>query len=199
MIIYIEGVVGSGKTTLCEKVSSKLDIPIFYELQSQETLDLLEEFYKDKKRWAFTLQVHFLNERFKMVKKVQEVGKGILDRSLFGDKIFAEMLYQDGFMNSLEYNTYLSILDTMLKEVEAPKLVVYIDCDLETALERINGRNREMELSTPSTYWESLNKKYTDWYKSYNMSDTLSIGAKTYHPDNEEQIDNIVSQISNKL
>ena len=67
MIILIDAVVGAGKSTLSEKLGEKLNIPVHYELQNQTTMNLLEEFYKDKNRWSFALQIHFLNERFKMI------------------------------------------------------------------------------------------------------------------------------------
>ncbi len=199
MVIIIDGVVGAGKSTLAEKVSSKLNIPVFYELQNEETNTLLEEFYKDKKRWAFTLQIHFLNERFRMIKEIHKNGGGILDRSIFGDRIFASMLHEDGYMTSEEFNTYSTLLDNMLEHSKNPTLLVYIDCDLETAVERIGVRGRQMEQSVDEVYWKRLNEKYTNWYNEYNISKKLSINAKSYHPNNEKDIDEIVSKIVDKI
>ena len=180
MILYIEGVVGCGKSTLSEKIGKALDIPVFYELQNQTTMNLLEEFYKDKKRWAFALQIHFLNER-------------ILDRSIFGDKIFAEMLNEDGYMTDDEYETYKSLLNNMSQHIDEPNLLLYIDCDLETAMKRIQIRGREMEQSVDEIYWQRLNDKYQKWYSEYNLSDKFSIDANSYHPDNESDIIRITS------
>lgn len=197
MVIIIDGVVGAGKSTLSEKVSKKLGIPVFYELQNQTTLNLLEEFYKDKSRWSFALQIHFLNERFRMIKEIHKNGAGILDRSIFGDKIFAEMLNEDGWMTNDEFNTYSTLLDNMLEHAKKPELLVYIDCNLETAMQRINKRGREMEQKVDEVYWKRLNEKYTNWYNTYDISDKISIGANSYHPDNEEDVDRIVNQIKN--
>ncbi len=199
MVIIIDGVVGAGKSTLAEKVSNKLNIPVFYELQNEETNTLLEEFYKDKKRWAFTLQIHFLNERFRMIKEIHKNGGGILDRSIFGDRIFASMLHEDGYMTSEEFNTYSSLLNNMLEHSKDPTLLVYIDCDLETAVERIGVRGRQMEQSVDEVYWKRLNEKYTNWYNEYNVSRKISINAKSYHPNNDKDIEEISNQILNKI
>jgi deoxyadenosine/deoxycytidine kinase len=193
MILYIEGVVGCGKSTLSEKIGKALDIPVFYELQNQTTMNLLEEFYKDKKRWAFALQIHFLNERFRMIKEIHKNGIGILDRSIFGDKIFAEMLNEDGYMADDEYETYKSLLNNMSQHIDDPNLLLYIDCDLETAMKRIQIRGREMEQSVDDIYWQRLNDKYQKWYSEYNLSDKFSIDANSYHPDNESDIIRITS------
>jgi deoxyadenosine/deoxycytidine kinase len=195
VVIIIDGVVGAGKSTLSEKVSKKLDIPVFYELTNDTTTNLLEEFYKDKKRWSFTLQIHFLNERFRMIKEIHRNGGGILDRSIFGDRIFAQMLNEDGWMTNDEFETYSTLLDNMLEHAKKPDLLVYIDCDLETAIERIGFRGREMEQSVDEIYWKRLNEKYTNWYNSYDISPKFSVDAKSYHPDSEEDI----SEISNKI
>lgn len=193
MILYIEGVVGCGKSTLSEKIGEVLNIPIFYELQNQTTMNLLEEFYKDKKRWAFALQIHFLNERFKMIEEIHKNGSGILDRSIFGDKIFAEMLNEDGYMTDDEYDTYKSLLNNMNQHIKGPEALLYIDCDLETAMKRIQIRGREMEQSVDENYWKRLNEKYVKWYSEYNLSDKLSIDANSYHPDNDSDIIRITS------
>ena len=198
-MVIIDGVVGAGKTTLAEKISSKIDIPIYYELQSDVTMNMLEDFYKDKNRRSFALQIHFLNERFKMVKDIAKQGGGILDRSIFGDKIFASMLNEDGYMNDLEFYTYSTLLDNMLEHVEKPKLLVYIDCDLDTAMDRIKVRGRDMEQSVDAQYWGRLNDKYNAWYDTYDQSKKISIDATSYHPDNEVEIQNIVDRIKGEL
>jgi deoxyadenosine/deoxycytidine kinase len=199
VVIVVDGVVGAGKSTLAQKLSDKLGIPIYHELQNQTTMNLLEEFYKDKKRWAFTLQIHFLNERFRMIKEIHKNGGGILDRSIFGDRIFASMLNEDGYMTDEEFSTYSTLLDNMLEHSKNPTLLVYINCDLETAMERIKIRGREMEQSVDEIYWKRLNQKYTQWCNSYDISDKLSIDAKSYHPDNEEDISKITQKVKSIL
>jgi deoxyadenosine/deoxycytidine kinase len=199
-IILIDSVPGSGKSTLAEKLHKGLDIPVHYELGNPTTTKLLEKFYEDKKRWSFALQIHFLNERFRMIKDINKspVG-GILDRSIFGDRIFAEMLNEDGFMEDEEFETYTTLLDNMLEHSQKPRLLVYIDCNLDTALERIQMRGREMELEVPSEYWGRLNDKYSDWYRDYDISKKISIDANSYHPDSEEDIKKIVDLVQSEL
>ena len=80
-----------------------------------------------------------------MVKEIHKNGIGILDRSIFGDKIFAEMLNEDGYMTNDEYDTYKSLLNNMSQHISGPNVLLYIDCDLETALKRIQIRGREMD------------------------------------------------------
>ena len=109
------------------------------------------------------------------------------------------MLNEDGWMTNDEYSTYSSLLDNMLEHVSKPDLLLYIDCDLDTAMERIKGRGREMEQSVDSVYWSRLNEKYTKWYNEYNLSDKISIGARSYHPNNDNDIDLIVNKIKERL
>jgi deoxyadenosine/deoxycytidine kinase len=191
-VIIVDGVVGAGKSTLAEKLSQELNIPIYYELQNQTTLNLLEEFYKDKKRWAFTLQIHFLNERFRMIKEINKNGGGILDRSIFGDRIFASMLNEDGYMTNDEFETYSTLLENMLEHSKDPQLLVYINCDIDTAMSRIKKRGREMEQSVDRYYWSRLNEKYQQWYNDYNLSEKISVDANSYHPDNKDDISKII-------
>ena len=192
MVIIVDGVVGAGKSTLAEKLSQELNIPIYYELQNQTTLNLLEKFYKDKKRWAFTLQIHFLNERFGMIKEINKNGGGILDRSIFGDRIFASMLNEDGYMTNDEFETYSTLLENMLEHSKDPQLLVYINCDIDTAMSRIKKRGREMEQSVDRYYWSRLNEKYQQWYNDYNLSEKISVDANSYHPDNKDDISKII-------
>lgn len=194
-VIVLDGTVASGKSILASKVGEKLNIKVFEELNNPDTYSLLDKFYQDKKRWSFTLQIHFLNERFKMIKKIHKNGGGILDRSIFGDRIFAEMLNEDGMMTDEEYRTYSTLLDSMLEHAKEPKLLIYIDCDVDTAIERINKRNREMELSTPRIYWERLNEKYTKWFDCYDISEKIRLDARGYNPENEEDIEKICNMI----
>lgn len=194
MVIVIDGVVGAGKSTLAKKLSEKLNIPIYFELQNQTTMNLLEEFYKDKKRWSFTLQIHFLNERFRMIKEIHKNGGGILDRSIFGDRIFASMLNEDGWMSDDEFHTYTTLLDNMLEHSKNPDYLIYIDCDLKTAMQRIKVRGRDMEQGVDTNYWNRLNQKYQEWYDGYDLSDKIAIDANSYNPNIEGDLDMIIEK-----
>ncbi|SHJ92044.1 Deoxyadenosine/deoxycytidine kinase [Geosporobacter subterraneus DSM 17957] len=174
-VICIDGVVGSGKTTLAELLEKKLNLKLYNELANRDTEVLLDKFYRDRHRWAFTMQIHFLNERFRMIKEVHKNGGGLLDRSIFGDKIFASMLHEDGYMSREEFLTYSTLLDNMLEHTKPPMLMIYLKCSVEKAVENIQKRGRAYELIVPQVYWKRLNEKYTQWHRDYQVSPLLEI------------------------
>lgn len=106
-MIVIEGLIGVGKTTLGNILSKELEVPFYSELNNDFTLAVLDKFYKDKSRWAFPVQINFLNERFKLIKGVFRTKGGILDRSIYGDCVFASLLNCDGHISDEEYKIYI--------------------------------------------------------------------------------------------
>jgi len=198
-IILIDGVVGAGKTTIATLVAQKTNLQLYEELSNNDTFELLNRFYKDQERWSFTLQIHFLNERFRMIKQIHKNGSGILDRSIFGDKIFASMLNEDGQMSDEEYRTYYTLLDNMLEHSQAPDILIYLQCSTDVAIERINKRNRGDESGVPRAYWDRLNEKYETWYKDYVKSPKIILNVDNLDIQDEDERNKFLKQIENKL
>lgn len=194
-MILIEGQIGVGKTTIGEIVQKRAGVPLYRELSNPDTLSLLDRFYADKQRWAFTLQIHFLNERFRMIKQIFRDGGGILDRSIFGDRIFAEMLNADGDMSSEEFRTYSTLLDNMLEHTQRPHLLIYLDCGVDTALERIKKRNRGLESGIPRDYLIGLNERYLKWYDTYDLSPKIFVNTEEFHVDDSDQMEPVIRRI----
>lgn len=177
--IVIDAVVGAGKTSYMEMLSEEMNIPCFQE--PVEDNPLLDKFYYDRKRYAFPLQIYFLNRRFEMLKQASEAGKQrLMDRSIYGDMIFAKLLYDEGNMEEEEYLLYRDLLTNMLDHVEAPKLMIYLKIDTDSAIERIKKRGRDYEQIVERDYWENLNKEYEDYFSEYNLSPLLVIDAAKY-------------------
>ena len=198
-MIIIEGQIGAGKTTMGEILERRFSIPLYRELANPDTLSMLDRFYADKKRWAFTMQIHFLNERFRMIKNIHSAGGGLLDRSIFGDRIFAELLHEDKDMSDEEFRSYNSLLENMLEHARPPALLIYLDCSVDAAIERIKIRNRGLESGIPREYLEKLNNKYLEWFDTYNYSAKIRIDTESYdinHPDSmEPMLKNIEGKI----
>ncbi|WP_050183769.1 deoxynucleoside kinase [Domibacillus robiginosus] len=176
-MIVVEGTVGAGKSTLSDLISDHFRIPVFEEMGNPDTEKLLNRFYRDRSRWSFTTQIHFATERWNMIKQVSEQKHGILDRSIFGDKIFAELLSEDGSMTPEEYRTYEKLLTAIVKTTTAPDLLIYLQCHTEVAKERIDRRGRGIESEVDISYWERLNEKYDDWYEEYRHSPKILLSV----------------------
>lgn len=199
MKICVEGTVGSGKSTFGRFLSEKVNIKLYEELVNSDTPVLLDKFYKKQKRWSFALQIHFLNERFRMIKDINKLKSGILDRSIYGDSIFAQLLHEDDKMSKEEYNTYKTLLNNMLEHVDPPQLMIYLKCSTETAIQRIATRNRGIETDVPINYWMRLNDKYESWYNEYNLSEKICLNVDDFNVFDEKQRVEYLNIIVNKL
>ncbi|WP_434757036.1 deoxynucleoside kinase [Borrelia puertoricensis] len=198
-MIVIEGLIGAGKTTLGYVLSKEFNIPFYSELNSEFTLSMLDKFYKDKSRWAFLVQINFLNERFKLIKSVFKTKGGILDRSIYGDRVFASLLNDSGYISNDEYKIYLDLLDNMLEHSQKPALMIYLDCNVDEVERRIKNRNRSFETGIPREYLEGLNEKYLSWYNSYDLSPKLSFDYNNINIFDDKHKSKLIAFIKDKL
>lgn len=179
-MIVVDGVVGSGKTTLMNILTEELGVGGFEEPVADNPI--LGKFYHDRKRYAFPLQIFFLNRRFRMLKEAQDnKSSSVMDRSIYGDVIFAKLLHDGGDMEKDEFMLYQDLLTNMLDHIQAPKLMIYLRADVDTAIRRIESRGRDYEQIVERDYWERLNKEYEDYFSAYNLSKLLIIETKDYN------------------
>lgn len=174
MAIVIDGIIGAGKSTLADFVSEYLKLPLYEELKEEgDSLAqrMLDRFYEDQTRWSAIIQVMFLNDRFRDIKAIEANGnEAILDRSIYGDEIFAKTIHDRGQMTKDEFTIYRDLLYNMLQHIRPPEILIYVDVSVDTALERINKRARSTEADLiPRDYMEDLRRNYEQWYESFNI------------------------------
>lgn len=147
------------------------------ELESVEDNPYLEDFYEDMERWAFHMQVYFLNSRFKQNKTIRDsFNSTVQDRTIYEDAyIFAANLYRSGFINDRDYSNYLSLFNSMIQHVTPPDLLIYLKADIPKLIMQIEKRGRSYENAIRIDYLKNLNSHYNDWIANYDLGKLLII------------------------
>ncbi|CCC57935.1 MULTISPECIES: deoxynucleoside kinase [Caloramator] len=173
-MLVIDGVVGAGKTTLMKILKEEGFVPFEEPVYNNP---ILEKFYYDRHRYSFPLQIFFLNKRFKHIKEASKVENAVMDRSIYGDVIFAKMLMESGEMSPEEFELYIELFENMIEHCHPPKLMVYLEISVDEAIRRINLRGRSYEKIVEREYWERLNRHYKEYFDQYSISPILKINV----------------------
>src|SRR5512137_2592094 len=93
-LILVAGNIGSGKTSLTERIGERLGWRTAYESVSDNPY--LADFYTDMRAWSFHLQVFFLGHRARQhLELLRDSRSAIIDRSIYEDAhIFARALHE---------------------------------------------------------------------------------------------------------
>jgi deoxyadenosine/deoxycytidine kinase len=200
MYLAICGNIGSGKTTLAEKLGKHYQWDVLFE--AVEGNPYLADFYEDMKTWAFHLQVYFLNSRFNQIKKIQSSSRStIQDRTIYEDAhIFAMNLYKSEMLNDRDYATYLTLYESMIQHVKAPDLLIYLRADIPKLVNQIQKRGRDYENAIRLDYLKNLNEHYTEWIGSYDKGKLLIIDVDDMDfVGNPDDFSNIVERIDAEI
>lgn len=200
MYLAISGNIGSGKTTLAEKLGKYYNWEVEYEVVDKNPY--LPDFYDNMSQWSFHTQIFFLNTRFRQNLKIQKKGKNIIqDRTIYEDAyVFAKNLNQTGFLADREFETYLALYDSMSAFIKPPDLLIYLKADIPKLVERIHNRGRAYENLIRIDYLRDLNALYEDWISQYRDSKVLSINVNDLNFDkNADDLSYIVNRIESEI
>lgn len=192
--IAVAGNIGSGKTTLVEKLGKHYGwTPLF---ESVDHNPYLKDFYDDMTRWAFHLQIYFLNSRFNQVHQIRSSERTIIqDRTIYEDAhIFAANLHKSKHITDRDYQSYLDIFNSMINFVQPPDLLIYLKADIPKLVQQIQKRNRDFEFNIKLEYLKNLNEHYETWISNYKLGKLLIVDVN--HMDFVERTEDFASIVS---
>jgi deoxyadenosine/deoxycytidine kinase len=174
-LILVAGNIGAGKTSLTERIGSRLGWRSAFE--SVEDNPYLPDFYAEMGKWSFHLQVFFLGHRAEQyLKLANDPQSAIADRSIYEDAyIFARALHHLGNLSERDYLAYRRVFDLVTKSLPAPDLLIYLKCPVAVLVERISRRGRQMESGITADYLALLDSFYDDWLQTFEICPVLTI------------------------
>lgn len=199
-LILVAGNIGSGKTSLTERIGTRLGYHTAYE--SVVDNPYLPDFYADMKAWSFHLQIYFLGHRAEQhLEMWRDPRSAIIDRSIYEDAaIFARALNHMGNLNERDYQTYRKVFNLVTRHLPPPSLLIYLNTPVPLLMERIRQRGREIESGVSQDYLELLETFYEDWMTTFDLCPVLTIRTDdldfVHHP---RHLNTVVKRIEEKL
>jgi deoxycitidine kinase/deoxyguanosine kinase len=187
-LVSIEGNIGAGKSTVLEHLETYLTnkhpgkilflkepLDIWEQFHDENGHTILEKFYKNQMRYAFTFQVMAYITRLSLLKNAIKENPDaeiiIIERSLCADKnIFMNMLHDDGIVEPMEFSIYNKWYSEFIKDYRVDA-VIYMDSDPDTCSHRINKRNRNGEDGIPMEYLQKCKDYHSKWLIDNRCSD----------------------------
>ena len=172
--LIIEGNIGAGKSTLLRLLNNSFNLEVVPEPTDKWQKitggqNLLELFYKETPRWAYTFQSNAFLTRIQVIlehqKKSPEKEILLLERSIYCDRFcFAKNCFESGLMSPLEWHIYKEWF-AWLSENHTPHPAgfIYLRTSPEVAFARLNKRNRHEETGVTLDYLKHLHQKHEDW------------------------------------
>jgi deoxyadenosine/deoxycytidine kinase len=182
--IAIEGVIGAGKTSLAKKVKDRLNAQLIVE--QFETNPFLENFYMDRKRYAFQTQMFFLINRFKQQQELNQ-------ENLFTEHLVCDYLFEKdrifAYLNlsGEELKLYESLFPLLARTLRKPDLVVYLQSSLDRLMFNIKKRGRRIERNITRSYIEELSEAYNHFFFRYTTTPLLIVNSSHIDFVNSEQ------------
>lgn len=158
--IAIEGNIGAGKTTLAQLLSRRLEARYLPEEFAGNPF--LPSFYENRDRYAFPLELSFLEERFRHVREAT-MKEGVIVSDYLWEKslVFARVT-----LAGEELKLFERIYNVMGGQLQVPDVVFYIHRSTDRLLQHISRRGREYEKSIPQDYLAKISAGYRDYFAS---------------------------------
>lgn len=186
MNISIDANIGAGKTTIIQKLNQELRIPIFLE-PVNEWKELLNLYYNDQNRWAFTLNTKVL---LSFNKWKNNNYNAIYERSALSCKnIFAKLNYEDNNINEEEMNIFNELYDNFNIK---PHIFIYLKTDPNIAYERIIKRSRDCEKNISIEYIKKVHDKYEELFSSNLIKNIYIVDANNDLETVYNEVKNII-------
>ena len=162
--IAIEGNIGAGKTSLATKISQEFNAKLILERFADNPF--LPKFYEEPQRYAFTLEMSFLADRY------QQISDDLSQLDLFKDfivsdyDVFKSLIFSKITLPEDEFMLYRKLFYLMYKDIAKPELYIYLYQNTARLQENIKKRGRDYEQKIKDEYLEKINSGYLEFLKN---------------------------------
>ena len=162
--IAIEGNIGSGKTSLSKQISADFNTKLMLERYIDNPF--LAKFYENPRDFAFKLEMSFLADRY------QQTNEDLSQLNFFNKNIISDydihksLIFSKINLNSDEFNLYRKLFYSLYKSIVKPDLIIFLNQTIENLKGNIKKRGRDYESSISNEYLISINKSYSEFFKS---------------------------------
>lgn len=156
--IVVDGMTASGKSTLVNVLAAELKLRIMPEM-FEDPFELLPRYAYDPK-WCLPMQLNFLITRYSQYMVAAEADDYILDRSIFSDKVYADLYHQMGHLDEDQYSSYVNLHNSLIRNTPKPECMIFLTCSFDEVMRRIHKRGREFEIHQGEQYWRALYQAY---------------------------------------
>lgn len=180
-LFIIEGIIGSGKTTLINNIKKIChnDIIVFEEpieefcnLKYNNNSKIIEEnilqlCYENPKKYAFANQLNILTSIINQLLNFNNNEKqiGIMERSLLSAVyVFSKYYNEFGYIENREYGILMKYIEIFFNIVKNYKVhFIFLNTTLDNSFERIKNRNRRAEQNININLLQELSSYYNQF------------------------------------
>ncbi len=192
--IVVEGPIGAGKTSLARKLSERYGASLVLEEPADNPF--LERFYREGRRYALPTQLFFL---FQRVNQLRELGqRDLFAQALAGDflldkdPLFARLTLDDD-----ELALYQRIFESLQPQAPVPDLVIYLQAQPDTLVERVRRRGVPMESDISESYLRALAEAYSRFFYHFDAAPLMIVNTEHLNPiERDEDFELLMRQLA---
>lgn len=191
--IVVEGPIGVGKTSLARRLSERMGAATLLERPEQNPF--LARFYQDMARYALPTQLFFLFQRIGQLRELTQMDMfkslTVSDFLLDKDPLFARLT-----LSGEELHLYQTIYDTLKPQAPRPDLVIYLQAQSDTLIERVRQRATGYERPISEEYLALLADSYSRYFYHYDGSPVLIVNSERLNfVRNDGDLDLLIGRI----
>jgi deoxyadenosine/deoxycytidine kinase len=173
--VAVEGPIGSGKTTVVDRLAERLEAKKLVEDWSANPF--LRSFYDARPGAAFQAELFFLLSRYRQQ-------QDLLQRQLFTQATLVDYVFERSrlfaYLNldDSELLIYDKLYSLLAESVPRPDLVVYLQAPTEVLLRRVKARGRPEESQLAEEYLAEVNRAYNHYFFHYSATPLLVVNTE---------------------
>ena len=175
--VVFEGNIGAGKTTVVNRLAPMLNArPLFEQFSDNPFLPL---FYQNPERYAFSLEMSFLADRFHQLSSIH-LGDLFQPQILADYSLYKSWIFARQNLKGQELSLYQNLFDIISGRLPKPDIIVYLNRSLSGIRRNIVTRARSYEQEIPDSYLLNLRDSYIQFFRQLNDIPVVIIDIDSY-------------------